>query len=176
VSVRGHSSGDHGIPRVAWSRGIGAGVEAAGRSHVTHETLIDDGPWGGVPLGGLGSGSIGRTPRGDFARWHLDGSRHHFEPIPACQFSVFSSGAGRSGAHVLSTIRPDALPSWGWDLPVGAGTYHGLFPNAWFVYDWQELPVRLVQRQLSPVMPGNDRESSFPVGVFEWTAENPGPD
>ena len=30
--------------------------------------------------------------------------------------------------------------------------------------------------QLSPVIPGNDRESSYPVGVFEWTAENPGPD
>jgi non-lysosomal glucosylceramidase len=143
---------------------------------VTHETLIDDGPWGGVPLGGLGSGTIGRTPRGDFARWHLDGGRHHFESLPACQFSVHTSGGGRSGAHVLSTVRPATLPSWGWDLPAGAGTYHALFPNAWFEYDWPALPVRLTGRQLSPVIPGNDRESSYPVGVFEWTAENPGPD
>jgi non-lysosomal glucosylceramidase len=143
---------------------------------VTHETLIDDGPWGGVPLGGLGSGSIGRTPRGDFARWHLDAGHHHFESIPACQFSVYTSGGGRSAAHALSTIRPSTLGSWGWDLPEGAGTYHGLFPNAWFAYDSPALPVRLTQRQLSPVIPGNDRESSYPVGVFEWTAENPGAD
>ena len=34
--------------------------------------------------------------------------------------------------------------------------------------------MRLTERQLSPVIPGSDRESSYPVGVFEWTAENPG--
>jgi len=36
--------------------------------------------------------------------------------------------------------------------------------------------VRLTQRQFSPVFPGNYRESSYPVGVFEWQIENPGPD
>ena len=119
----------HGIPGVAWRCAIGVPVADAGRSHVTHEIIIDDGPWGGVPLGGLGSGSIGRTPRGDFARWHLDAGRHHFESIPACQFSVYTSGGGRSGAHVLSTIRPSTLESWGWDLPAGAGTYHAPVPE-----------------------------------------------
>jgi non-lysosomal glucosylceramidase len=138
--------------------------------------LVDDGPWGGVPLGGLGAGSIGRTHRGDFARWHLDVGRHRFETIPADQFSVYVGRGGASSAHVLSTIRPDTLPSWNWDLPEGAGTYHGLFPSAWFEYDWAELPVRLTQRQFSPVIPGNYRESSYPVGVFEWQIENPGPD
>jgi non-lysosomal glucosylceramidase len=142
---------------------------------VTHETLIDDGPWGGVPIGGLGSGSIGRTPRGDFARWHLEAGTHRFETIPACQFSVFVDDGRRRSAHVLSAIRPGTLTTWSWDLPVGAGTYHGLFPNAWFEYDWEEIPVRLIQRQFSPVIPGNYRESSYPVGLFEWEVENPGP-
>ena len=41
---------------------------------------------------------------------------------------------------------------------------------------WAELPVRLTQRQFSPVIPGNYRESSYPVGIFEWQIENPGPD
>jgi non-lysosomal glucosylceramidase len=174
VSVPEPASAGSPIPRVAWRRGLGVPVGGAGRSHVTHETLIDDGPWGGVPLGGLGSGSIGRTPRGDFARWHLDEGRHHFESIPACQFSAYTAAGGRSSAHALSTIRPDTLKAWNWDLPIGAGTYHGLFPNAWFEYDWPEIAVRLTQRQMSPVLPGNDRESCYPVGVFEWTAENPG--
>jgi non-lysosomal glucosylceramidase len=150
------------IPDAAWRRGIGV-------------PLQDDGPWGGVPLGGLGSGSIGRTPRGDFARWHLAPGAHSFETIPACQFSVYVNDGRRSGAHVLSSIRPATLSSWGWDLPAGAGQYHGLFPNAWFAYDWDELPARLTQRQFSPVIPGNYRESSYPVGLFEWTVENPGP-
>jgi non-lysosomal glucosylceramidase len=174
VTDPGATPGEAPIPQVGWRRGIGVPVPAAGRQHVTHETLVDDGPWGGVPLGGLGSGSIGRTPRGDFARWHLEVGTHRFETIPACQFAVFAGGQDGSTAHVLSTIRPDTLAAWNWDLPVGAGTYHGLFPNAWFDYAWDELPVRLVQRQFSPVIPGNYRESSYPVGLFEWTVENPG--
>jgi len=109
------------IPDAAWRRGIGVPVAGAGRSRVSHEVLVDDGPWGGVPLGGLGSGSIGRTPRGDFARWHLDIGTHRFESIPACQFSVFVDGR-TSSAHALSTIRPDTLSAWNWDLPEGAGT------------------------------------------------------
>jgi non-lysosomal glucosylceramidase len=164
-------------PRYGWRRAIG--VPYAGREHARQDvngTLIDDGAWGGVPLGGLGAGSIGRTHRGDFARWHLDVGKHRFETVPADQFSVFVGRGGASSAHVLSTIRPDALPSWNWDLPEGAGTYHGLFPSAWFEYDWDALPVRLTQRQFSPVIPGDYRASAYPVGIFEWRIENPGPD
>src|SRR5207245_483612 len=102
--------------------------------------------------------------------------------VPANQFSVFvARGGERPGepsarsAHVLSTIRPPVLSSWNWDMPVGAGTYHARFPAAWFEYDWDALPVRLIQKQWSPVIPGNYRESSYPVGLFEWTIENPGP-
>jgi non-lysosomal glucosylceramidase len=141
--------------------------------------LIDDGPWGGVPLGGLGAGSIGRTHRGDFSRWHLEPGQHRFETIAASQFSVSVGGpAVERSTHVLSTIRPgpDTLPDWNWDWPVGAGTYHALFPNAWFEYDWDALPVRLIQRQFSPVIPNNYRESSYPVAIFEWRVDNTGPD
>jgi non-lysosomal glucosylceramidase len=161
----------------AWRQPIGlpyTGPERARQD--VNPPLIDDGPWGGVPLGGLGAGSIGRTHRGDFARWHLDVGRHRFETIPADQFSVYVAKGEDRSAHVLSTVRPETLRSWNWDLPEGAGTYHGLFPNAWFDYDWAELPVRLTQRQFSPVIPGNYRESSYPVGIFEWQIENPGPD
>ena len=164
-------------PRSGWRRPIGAPY--GGPEHARQDvngTLIDDGAWGGVPLGGLGAGSIGRTHRGDFARWHLDVGRHRFETVAANQFSVFVGRGSTSSAHVLSTIQPDTLRTWNWDLPEGAGTYHGLFPNAWFEYDWDALPVHLVQRQFSPVIPGNYRESSFPVGIFEWQIENPGPD
>jgi non-lysosomal glucosylceramidase len=155
----------------AWRRPIGLPYEGEVRPRVD-QPMIDDGPWGGVPIGGLGAGSIGRTHRGDFARWHLDVGTHRFETVPANQFSVFVGRGGERRAHVLSTIRPDSLPDWGWDLPVGAGTYHALFPSAWFDYDWDALPVRILQRQFSPVIPDNYRESSLPVGVFETLIEN----
>jgi non-lysosomal glucosylceramidase len=164
-----------GIPPVAWSRPIGLPFDTAGHPY-EESTKIDDGAWAGLPLGGLGTGSIGRTYRGDFARWHLDVGTHRFESLPANQFSVFVAQNGQSQAHVLSTIRPErpeVLPEWNWDMPVGAGTYFALFPKAWFVYDWDALPVRLTQKQFSPVIPNNYRESSYPVGIFEWTVENP---
>ena len=161
----------------AWRRPIGLPYDGPEQARQDVDLrLLDDGPWGGVPLGGMGAGSIGRTHRGDFARWHLDVGRHRFETVPADQFSVFVARGGAHSAHVLSTIRPETLPSWNWDLPEGAGTYHGLFPNAWFEYDWDELPVRLTQRQFSPVIPGNYRESSYPVATFEWQIENPSQD
>ncbi len=148
--------------------------------------MIDDGPWGGVPIGGLGTGSIGRTHRGDFARWHLEVGRHAFGPVAADAFSVYVGPAGAatgvSGegverrATVLSTFRPDVLPAWGWTLPEGAGTYHGLFPRAWQTFEPDVLGVRLTGEQLSPVIAGDLTSSALPVGVFEWWAENPGPD
>lgn len=156
----------------AWRRPLGVPYEGAVRPRV-HVPMIDDGPWGGVPIGGLGAGSIGRTHRGDFARWHLDIGEHRFESLPANQFSVFVDRSGTRSAHVLSTVRPDVLPEWGWGLPEGAGTYHGLYPNAWFDYEAPELGVRIVQRQFSPVIPHNYRESSLPIGVFETLVENP---
>jgi non-lysosomal glucosylceramidase len=160
------------LPTIAWRRPLGVPYEGSVRPRVD-QPMIDDGPWGGVPIGGMGAGSIGRTHRGDFARWHLDVGVHRFETIPACQFSIYVAGAGRAPrAHVLSTIRPDELTDWTWDLPAGAGTYHARFPYAWFEIDWEELPVRIVQRQFSPIIPGNYRESSYPVGIFETAIEN----
>ena len=73
---------------------------------------------------------------------------------------------------MLSTLRPDDDHGWSWDYPVGAGEYAALFPRAFLTYDWDALPVRLVQTQLSPVLPHNYRESSYPVGVFDWSIEN----
>jgi non-lysosomal glucosylceramidase len=162
------------VPAAAWSRGIGVPYPEAPRKRIDPRLpMIDDGVWGGAPLGGLGAGTIGRTYRGDFARWHLDVGRHHFESLPANQFSVFVKQGGLRQAHVLAPLRPEVLTAWNWDMPVGAGTYHALFPKAWYHYAWDALPVQLTQKQFSPLIPHNYRESSYPVGIFEWTAHNP---
>jgi non-lysosomal glucosylceramidase len=140
--------------------------------------MIDDGEWAGVPIGGLGTGSIGRTFRGDASRWHLEVGRHRFEPVAADGFALFvGDGHGSSKATVLSAYRPPRdLPTWGWDLPAGGGTYHALFPRAWQTFEADATGVRLVGEQLSPVIAGDLTASSLPVGVFEWWVENPGPD
>lgn len=163
------------IPSVAWRRGIGVPCDAVGHPRVD-QPMIDDGEFAGVPIGGLGTGSIGRTYRGDAARWHLEVGRHRHLPVAADAFSIFVGGPDGSRATVLSALRPADLPAWGWDLPVGGGTYHGLFPRAWQAFEPEVLGVRAVGEQLSPVIAGDLARSALPVGAFEWWLENPGPD
>jgi non-lysosomal glucosylceramidase len=163
------------IPGAAWSRGIGVPCPDVGHPRVGGP-MVDDGEWAGVPIGGLGTGSIGRTFRGDAGRWHLEVGRHRFEPVAADGFSLYVGGPQGSRAVVLSALDGPDLPTWGWDLPVGGGTYHALFPRAWQAFEPEVLGIRAVGEQLSPVIAGDLERSALPVGVFEWWLENPGPD
>ena len=69
------------IPASAWKRPLGRGWDHP--YTVRYASNLDDGPWHGMPLGGFGAGCIGRSPRGDFNLWHLDGGEHTFGSIPA---------------------------------------------------------------------------------------------
>ncbi len=187
VQPAGHGAGVDwpSIPRQAWRRGIGVPCPGVGRPRV-RQPMVDDGEWAGVPIGGLGTGSIGRTYRGDTARWHLAVGQHRFEPVAADGFALYvgpgdvhaDTTDSHGGAMVLSALRPTELAAWGWDLPVGGGTYHALFPRAWQTFEPDDLGlgVRIVGEQLSPVIGGDLDRSALPVGVFEWWVENPGPD
>lgn len=158
------------IPAQAWSHPIGAGSDPVPRARVA-EPMIDDGPWAGVPIGGIGAGSIGRTQRGDFARWHLRVGEHRFEPVAVDGFAIWVDDGRGASATVLRTTPPP--PGWGPALPVGAGTYRALFPRAWFEYEVPGCPLRVTEEQLSPVCPGDDATTSLPVGTFAWALENP---
>ncbi|WP_072622786.1 GH116 family glycosyl hydrolase [Spirulina major] len=160
------------IPACAWQRAIGAEWEKP--YTVRYASNLDDGPWHGMPLGGLGAGCIGRSPRGDFNLWHLDGGEHVFQNIPACQFSIFEQvGNEAPQAYALSTELPDdgTLSAWQW-YPKNKGTYHALYPRSWYQYDGV-FQSEITCEQFSPVWAGCYQESSYPVGVFEWTVHNP---
>ncbi len=139
------------------------------------------GPYQGVPLGGLGAGSIGRGWRGEFRRWTLRPGFVHNPPVWADQFSVYAQRHGaeeRARARVLFPDLPETphLAAWNWELPAEGSTYRALFPRAWTEYG-EPLPgVRLTCRQLSPVIAHNYRESSYPAAEFRWRIENTGPD
>ncbi|XP_018471344.2 uncharacterized protein LOC108842814 isoform X2 [Raphanus sativus] len=53
-------------------------------------------------------------------------------------------------------------------------TYHALYPRSWTVYNEPDPELRIVSRQVSPFIPNNYKESSFPVSVFAFTATNLG--
>ncbi len=164
------------IPAAAWRRAVGAYLADPGRNLVGLPGNGDDGSVQGAPIGGLGAGSIGRTYRGDFARWHLAPGTDRYNTIWADQFSLrVARPDGTPTAQVLLPAHPDAgLSAWHWNLPPDAGTYAALYPFAWYTYDSPAPGIALQARQFSPVIPGNYQESSYPVGLFEWTVRNTG--
>ncbi len=161
------------IPAVAWQRGIGVPCPEVGHPRVT-SPMTDDGEWAGVPIGGLGTGSIGRTFRGDVARWHLEVGTHRFAPSPVDGFTIHVGAADGRAARttLLSALRPADLPASIAALAPGQGTYRALFPRAWQAFEPGDLGVRAVGEQLSPVIGGDLEASALPVGAFDWWIEN----
>ncbi len=160
------------IPACSWSRPIGLGWDKP--YTVRYASNIDNGPWHGMPLGGFGAGCIGRSSRGDFNLWHIDGGEHTFQNIPACQFSVFESHGISSQAYALSTQPPEdgSLTNWQWYPASSTGTYHALYPRSWFVYE-NVFQAELTCEQFSPIWANNYQETSYPIAIFLWTAHNP---
>lgn len=165
------------IPSQTWQRPIGLDWDKP--YTVRYGSNLDDGPWHGMPLGGFGAGCIGRSPRGDFNLWHLDGGEHTFQSLPACQFSIFEETQGKRHAYALCTEPPSnsSLNDWQWypaatDDGSSTGTYHALYPRSWFVYQ-NVFKAQLTCEQFSPIWPGKYQECSYPLAIFEWTAYNP---
>jgi non-lysosomal glucosylceramidase len=169
-------SGD-AIPKTAWKRGIGQPLANAGTRKPVLADIIDDGYWQGAPVGGLGAGTFSRSYRGDFSRWHLKTGAHKYETVDVNQFAMYQQADGDSAgvAQVLAATHPKSrnLSSWKWDYPVAAGDYYALYPKAWYDYRWDRFPAHVVLEQFSPILPENYRESSYPVAVYRWHAENP---
>jgi non-lysosomal glucosylceramidase len=173
------------IPACAWKRPIGLGWDKP--YTVRYASNLDDGPWHGMPLGGFGAGCIGRSHRGDFNLWHVDGGEHTFQTMPACQFSIFEQAGDSSQTYALCTEAPQdgTLSTWQWYPTSQAGepssnensgkhtgAYHALYPRSWFVYQ-NVFQTELTCEQFSPIWAHNYQETSYPIAVFHWTAHNP---
>jgi non-lysosomal glucosylceramidase len=164
------------IPKVAWRIPIGQAVANPGGNKPSNPGNIDDGFWQGAPVGGFGAGTFSRSYRGNFERWHIKAGVHKYQNVPANQFAVFAQPeGGQPVSMVLSTGKPqgNALSSWNWSYPAGDGEYAAVYPKSWFAYQTSRLPVKLTLEQFSPILPNNYKESSYPVAVYNWYAENP---
>ena len=172
---------DDQIPQAAWRIPIGQAPPNPGGRKPSLPSNIDDGFWQGAPVGGFGAGTFSRSYRGNFERWHVKAGVHKCEDVPADQFAVFVQPRdGPAKAVALSTGKPlnGVLSGWNWSYQPGTsqpgtGEYAALYPKSWFVYDAQQLGVKLTVEQFSPLLPGNYQESSYPVALYNWYAENP---
>ena len=147
-----------------WKRRIDDRIADPYRATPT-ESLIDDGACRALPLGGLGTGSIGRNFDGSFSGWHLTPGWPRHEASPGSWVAVQWEAAKPAvlAAHDVQT-RPEALASY-----PGGGEYEALFPFSWYRFQ------RVTLRQWSPVIPGHERESAWPVAYFEVTLRNSEP-
>jgi non-lysosomal glucosylceramidase len=177
VSCAAAVPGQTSIPSAAWRIPIGTPVaNPGGHRPELGSSNIDDGFWQGAPVGGIGAGTFSRSYRGYFERWHLKPGNHKYENVPANQFAAFAQQDGGSPvAMALAVGKPvsGAMGSWNWSYPAGDGEYAALYPKSWFAYGTKALPVKLTLEQFSPVLPDNYKETSYPVAVYRWTAENP---
>ena len=163
------------IPKAAWKRPIGLPLANPGQNKPNQEWMIQDDYWQGSPVGGLGAGTFSQTYRGDFARWHMKAGVHKRQTVFANAFAMYQKTEGSEGfAQVLSTTNPGGggLSAWKWDYPVGAGDYYALYPKSGFDYRLDKFPAHVWVEQFSPILPNNYKESSYPVAVYRWHAEN----
>ena len=170
-------------PQASWSRAFGLGWRDP--YSVRYASNLDDGPWHGMPLGGFGAGCIGRSSRGDFNLWHLDGGEHWYGTIPDCQFAIWESDGTSTRAHALATAPDrddsrvdgeDPLAAWQW-YPASTndsttGTYAARYPLSWTRYSGL-FAAEVSCEAFSPILPGDYQRSSYPVAVFRWTLRNP---
>ncbi|KAI3915625.1 hypothetical protein MKX01_015450 [Papaver californicum] len=139
----------------------------------------------GVPLGGMGSGSISRGFRGEFRHMQIVPGICETSPVRANQFSIFISRDGGNkkfssvlapGQHEgLGKLGDQGISSWNWNLSGQHSTYHAVFPRAWTIYDGEPDPeLKVSCRQISPFIPHNYQDSSLPSAVFVYTLVNTG--
>ncbi|KAK6755400.1 hypothetical protein RB195_014021 [Necator americanus] len=133
----------------------------------------------GVPIGGIGSGSIGTDFRGAFNKFSIiPGIKEQSEDnIKANQFILTVHKAATSELvfqSLLSTadFSGTILSSWTSYIRSENTRYRGLFPRAWREIRIPEIGLTLICEQVSPVLPHNYEDTSFPVCNFHWTVIN----
>lgn len=164
-----------GFPACAFDRPIGEKLVKYGHTFVP-ENIDATAEGSACPVGGIGAGGFERTMSGNFRTWFLKPGWMVDDTVWADQFHVFMRSGGRTFAQSLSADSPKGgeLSSWKWKYPEGKGSYYALYPKSGFSYEKNpEWPVKLAVVQFSPVIPHNYMETSYPVAVYRWIAENP---
>ena len=164
-----------GFPQCAFDRPIGHTLSWHGKT-VAPGNIEAQAEGSACPAGGIGAGSFEWTMSGHFRYWFLKSGWMVDDPVWADQFHVFMKQGKRTIAQTLATGSPPsaALAGWKWEYPAGKGSYYALFPKSGFSYERNEaFPVKLAVTQFSPIIPHNYRETSYPVAVYKWIAENP---
>jgi non-lysosomal glucosylceramidase len=128
-------------------------------------------------MGGIGTGTIGRSFTGDFTRYQLIPGIYEHNTVDANLFTVcIRKKANTVYQQVLSTRRSKqkGLRAWNMAYCGEHAAYYALYPESWTVYSLPGQNVTLTCHQISPVIPNNYKDSSLPLSLFNWNIENKG--
>lgn len=127
----------------------------------------------GVPLGGLGTGTITRASDGRFSRWTIKAGCVMQADMPANGFMLRVARAGQDPvAHALQP-RPETQEMVAFAFQPENPAWEGLFPLAWH----RHAPlagVRAEALSFSPMIAGDVVTSALPVALFRWRLTNEG--
>lgn len=127
----------------------------------------------GVPMGGLGTGTITQASDGRFSRWTLKAGDVRQFDMPANGFLLRVARPGAapqaralqpqpSGGEMSAFAFADTAPEW-----------DALFPLAWHRHPPLD-GVRAEALSFSPIIAGDVATSSLPLGLFRWRVSNDG--
>jgi len=171
-----------GITRRTFLKSSALGVVAAGlavsaaadtttcapiRGEKGHDSLKS-----GIPLGGIGAGTVEIRDDGLFHEWQVFGNWHPDDlrfRIEDAFFALYTKAEdGRPACHVLAAESRAGLSA------VKSIRYKGEFPFATLDYDAADSPCTVRLTAFSPFVPHGSRNSGFPGTVFEFELTNPG--
>jgi non-lysosomal glucosylceramidase len=146
------------IPKCAWTMPIGYHPNGAtGRSKR------------GIPLGGIGAGNFMYNLCGSFGPWEFKTGLHEEKFLSQAAFHIYEKVKNK--LPVIKTLATeDVLSSWN-RLSVSEGNYYALYPKAWYTYNSFTSDISL--KQFTPIIPHNYKESSYPLGIFQFKLYNP---
>lgn len=136
-------------------------------------------PYYGVPCGGIGCGAIGRDFRGGFCKFSLRPGlvEHKVDVVAADQFiisvrendtCIYQKVLSAADVHRSG----NQLSTWDFTFPKKNVNYRGLFPRSWTTFRIPELGITVTIRQVSPVLPHNYEDTTYPVCLFLIDVEN----
>jgi uncharacterized protein (DUF608 family) len=171
-------------------------LDARARAVIFHGTMNErqDDAWGcrnsGMPLGGIGAGSLEIRPDGCFYNWNLMNNRPWGAGSPTAamervglRFALcFQAGAKRRCLALSTHNGLDAKDDgWFWmsdpyHLPwvehARDIVYRARIPFADLDYDHPDSPLKVSLRAWSPLIPGQAEDSNTPGAVLTFTIQN----
>ncbi|HWH58612.1 MAG TPA: GH116 family glycosyl-hydrolase [Terriglobales bacterium] len=123
----------------------------------------------GIPLGGIGAGNFMYNICGSFGPWIMKAGRYEERFLSQAAFHIWESVEGDEPI-VRTLATHDVLSAWK-RLDIGQADYHALFPKGWVTY--RGFANEISMEFFSPIIKDNYRETSLPVGLFEFRVHNP---